>query len=144
MKHLTKLIAASLFLLTTINAQASLEFNTIDSHELMQHLNAKKPLFLLDIQKKKSFLLHHFFNSLETNAYPVKNDKDTGKINKVLARLQDDTTPIIIIGPRGTRASQRAFAYLVEAGISPQRVSILEKGIRGWPTPEILQNTAGQ
>jgi hypothetical protein len=39
---------------------------------------------------------------------------------------------------------QRAVACLVKAGIPRLRVSILNKGIRGWPATEMLQNTVGQ
>jgi rhodanese-related sulfurtransferase len=116
----------------------------MNSDELLKTLQEKKPVNIVDIQKKKSFLLHHFFDSLETDAYPVKTDKDAGKIKKVLPTLQANAAPVVIVGPRGTRASQRAYAYLLKAGIDPNRLAILDKGVRGWPAPQILLNTSGQ
>ncbi|RUM34286.1 MAG: rhodanese-like domain-containing protein [Desulfobulbus sp.] len=144
MKHTIGCTAAAIFLVTATCSFAGIHFNSIKSDVLLQTLQEKKPVTLVDIQKKKSFLLHHFFNSLETNAYPVKTDKDTGKIKEILQALQTNTSPVIIVGPRGTRASKRAYTFLVKQGIPPERLAILEKGIRGWPAPEILLNTSGQ
>ncbi len=66
------------------------------------------------------------------------------RINEVLHDLQATDKPVVIIGPRGTRAAGRAYEYLLEQGIAAQRLAILQKGIRGWPAPEILLNTSGQ
>ncbi len=110
----------------------------------MKSLQEKNPVHLVDIQKKNDFLQHHFYNSLETGAYPVKSEQDMSRINKVISNLQVTDKPVVIISPRGTRAAARAYEYLLEQGIAPQRLAILKKGIRGWPAPELLLNTSGQ
>ena len=143
MKKITGL-AAVLFLIIAGAATAGIEYNFIDSDSLMKSLQEKKQIHLVDIQKKNDFLQHHFSKSHETAAYPVKSEQDISRINKVIPDLQATDSPVIIIGPRGTRAAGRAYAYLLEQGIAAQRLAILKNGIRGWPAPEILLNTSGQ
>jgi hypothetical protein len=65
-------------------------------------------------------------------------------IKEIIHDLQATDKPVVIIGPRGTRAAGRAYEYLLEQGIAAQRLAILESGIRGWPAPELLLNTSGQ
>ncbi len=145
---MTRILCTLSFMFTmfpiTLSAHGALNGKTVASEELQKIFQQHQPVHLLDIQKKHDFLLHHFFNALATDAYPVKTRTDTAKIEPLLKRLQSTNDPIIIIGPRGTRASQRALTFLIQKGISPERLSILEKGIQRWPAPEILQNTAGQ
>jgi rhodanese-related sulfurtransferase len=143
MKRITGLVAV-LFLMIAAIATAGIEYNFIDSDSLMQSLQEKKAIHLVDIQKKNDFLQHHFFGSLETGAYPVKSEQEMSRIKEVLHDLQATDKPVVIIGPRGTRAAGRAYQYLLEQGIAAQRLAILTKGIRGWPAPELLLNTSGQ
>jgi rhodanese-related sulfurtransferase len=143
MKKITGLVAV-LFLMIAAIATAGIEYNFIDSDSLMQSLQEKKAIHLVDIQKKNDFLQHHFFGSLETGAYPVKSEQEMSRIKEVLHDLQATDKPVVIIGPRGTRAAGRAYQYLLEQGIAAQRLAILTKGIRGWPAPELLLNTSGQ
>ncbi len=143
MKRIT-VLAAVFFLMIAGIATAGIEYNYIDSDSLMQSLQEKKPVHLVDIQKKNDFLQHHFFGSLETDAYPVKSEQEMSRINEVIHDLQATDKPVVIIGPRGTRAAGRAYAYLLEQGITAQRLAILKNGVRGWPAPELLLNTSGQ
>jgi len=122
---------------------ANLTFNYIDSDDFMTMLNDKKPVHMVDIQKKNDFLLHHFSRSIDTTAYPVKSEKDKNKIKAIIGELQATGDPVVIIGPRGTRPSRRAYTYLTEQGIAPERLAILEKGVRGWPEQNILVDTYG-
>lgn len=143
MKRITGL-AAVLFLMIAGIATAGIEYNYIDSDSLMISLQEKKQVHLVDIQKKNDFLQHHFFGSLETAAYPVRSEQDLSRIKEVIHDLQATDKPVVIIGPRGTRAAGRAYEYLLEQGIAAQRLAILKNGVRGWPAPEILLNTSGQ
>jgi rhodanese-related sulfurtransferase len=143
LKNITGL-AAVLFLMTASIATAGIEYNYIESDSLMKSLQEKKPIHLVDIQKKNDFLQHHFSKSYETAAYPVKSEQDMSRINEVIPDLQTTDNPVVIIGPRGTRAAGRAYQYLLEQGIAAQRLAILKDGIRGWPAMEILLNTSGQ
>jgi rhodanese-related sulfurtransferase len=137
-------LAAVLFLMIASIATAGIEYNYIDSDSLIKSLQEKKPIHLVDIQKKNDFLQHHFFGSLETSAYPIKTEQEMSRIKEVLHDLQATDKPVVIIGPRGTRAAGRAYEYLLEQGIAAQRLAILKNGIRGWPAMEILLNTSGQ
>ncbi len=143
MKHLATLILG-LSLLTAQAAAAGVDYNSISSDEFIKILQEKKPVHVVDIQKKNNYLQKHFADSVGTNAYPVKTDQEKSRINAVLAPLQANTDPVVIVGPRGTRAAQKAYAYLMEQGIAPQRLAILDKGMRDWPAPEMLLNTSGQ
>ena len=143
MKKITGLVAV-LLLMIVGSGLAGIEYNYIDSDSLMKSLQEKKPIHLVDIQKKNDFLQHHFSKSYETAAYPVKSEQDMSRINEVIPDLQATDNPVVIIGPRGTRAAGRAYAYLLEQGIAAQRLAILKNGIRGWPATEILLNTSGQ
>ncbi|MEA2115093.1 MAG: rhodanese-like domain-containing protein [Thermodesulfobacteriota bacterium] len=136
--------AAFLFLMIAGIATAGIEYNYIDSDSLMISLQEKESVHLVDIQKKNDFLQHHFFGSVVTDAYPVKSEQDMSRIKEIIPDLQATDKPVVIIGPRGTRAAGRAYEYLLEQGIAAQRLAILQKGIRGWPAPEILLNTSGQ
>lgn len=142
MKHLTTIIVCTILVIAQ-GAFAGIDYNFISSNDLMKLLNQKKPVHMIDVQKKNDFLLQHFAHSIGTSAYPVKTPKDTDKIRQVLDSITKTDKQIVIIGPRGTRASKRTVAYLLKRGIAPERIAILKKGTRGWPTPEILLNTSG-
>jgi len=142
MKRTTWFIAV-LLLMNAGSASANLTFNYIDSSDFMKILDEKKPVHMVDIQKKNDFLLHHFSRSITTAAYPVKSEQDKNKIKAILNDLQATSDPVVIIGPRGTRPSKRAYTYLTEQGIAPERLAILDKGVRGWPEQKILIDTLG-
>ena len=134
----------SLVLLIAQQASARIQYNFIDSKSLLAILRQEKPVAIVDIQKKNDYLRHHFSGTTPTDAYPVKTDRQKQRLAAVIASLKKSTTPVVIVGPRGTRAAQRTYAFLLKQDIPAQRLAILEKGIRGWPAPEIMLNTAGQ
>ncbi|RUM38511.1 MAG: hypothetical protein DSY57_02480 [Desulfobulbus sp.] len=143
MKKIT--VFAFVFLLVAVGvAQASSGVNFIDSDRFMKYLEKKKPVYMVDIQKKNDYLRHHFYGALPTNAYPVRSGQDRDRLKTILAEIRKTRNPIVIIGPRGSRAAKRAYAYLLQQGIAPERLAVLKKGIRGWPAPEVLLNTYGQ
>lgn len=143
MKKIT--VFASVFLLVTaVIASASSVVNYIDSDGFMKYLEEKKPVYMVDIQKKKDYLLHHFYGALPTNAYPVRSGHDKDRLQTILTEIHKTKSPIVIIGPRGSHAAKRAYSFLLQQGIDPQRLAVLKKGIHGWPDPEVLLNTYGQ
>jgi rhodanese-related sulfurtransferase len=119
------------------------KYNYINSIGLLEILNKKQSAFLVDIQKKNEYLMHHFPHSLTTAAYPVKSEKDRKRLGPVLGQLQQADGQIVIVGPRGKGAAKRTFRYFTAQGIAPERIAILEKGVRGWPQPELLLDTYG-
>ncbi len=143
MKKIT--VFAFVFLLVAVGiAQASSGVNFIDSDRFMKYLEKKKPVYMVDIQKKNDYLRHHFYGALPTNAYPVRSGQDRDRLKTILAEIRKTRNPIVIIGPRGSHAAKRAYAYLLQQGIAPERLAVLKNGIRGWPAPEVLLNTYGQ
>ncbi len=142
MKKITGLIIFVMLTATQL-AYGRIDYTYISTESLMDILKKKQPIHMVDVQKKNNYLRHHFAHSIGTDAYPVKTGKDTDKIKAILNTLQASDNRIVIIGPRGTRASQRAYAFLLQQGIAPQRLAILKKGTRGWPAPEIFLNTSG-
>lgn len=143
MNNISAIIFA-LVLLTAQAAAAGIDYNYINSNDFIKVLEKNKPVHVVDIQKKNNYLQKHFANSVATNAYPVKTAQEKNRIKDILSTLQANSDPVVIVGPRGTRASQKAYAYLLEQGVAPQRLAILEKGTRGWPAPQMLLNTSGQ
>jgi rhodanese-related sulfurtransferase len=140
----TTLLIIGFILLSVQTATTGSEYNSINSTVFLKILQEKQAVHVVDIQKKNNYLQKHFAHSLATNAYPVKTAEEKNRIKAVLATLQATDNSIVIVGPRGTRASQKAYAYLLEQDIDPRRLAILEKGIRGWPAPQLLLNTSGQ
>ena len=134
----------ALILLTTGQARASIEYNLIDSSSFLEILRREKPVAIVDIQKKNDYLRHHFSGTTPTDAYPVKTEQDRQRLAPVITLMKKSSEPVVIVGPRGTRAARRAYAYLLEQGIAARRLAILEHGVRGWPAPEMMLNTYGQ
>ncbi len=125
-------------------ASPSGDVHYIDSNSFLSRLKKKESIYMVDIQKKNDYLRHHFYGALPTGAYPVRSQQDRRKLADIVDDLDNNDNPVVIIGPRGTHASKRAYMVLAQQGIDPKRLAILKKGIRGWPHPELLLNTYGQ
>ena len=138
------LFASVFLLLAAVTARASGVVNYIDSASFMKYLKEKKQVYMVDIQKKNDYLRHHFYGALPTNAYPVRSGQDRARLATVVDEIQKTDDPVVIVGPRGSHASKRAYFFLLRQGIAPRRLAVLKKGIRGWPKPEVLLNTYGQ
>lgn len=136
-------ILALLGILTAGTLSARQTCNYINSTALLEILNTKQSLLLVDIQKKNDYLMHHFAHSITTAAYPVKSEQDKKRLEPVARQLLQNNKRIIIVGPRGKGAAKRTFRYLTGQGITRERIAILEKGIHGWPKPELLLDTYG-
>jgi rhodanese-related sulfurtransferase len=131
-------------LITGAATLATSSVSYIDRDRFMQYLEEKRPVCMVDIQEKNDYLRHHFYGALSTNAYPVKSEQDKIRLESIITEVKKTNNPVVIIGPRGTYASERAYTFLVAQGIASQRLAILKKGIHGWPDPGLLLNTYGQ
>jgi len=80
---------------------------------------------------------HHFKGSLETNAYPVKSEEERKKLDKTLERINASQDDVVIVCPRGGGGAKNTYDYLKEKGVEEKRLFILEKGMEGWPHPEM-------
>ena len=115
-----------------------LAFNMMTPDELKARLDAKQPTILLDIQKKNAYKEHHFYGSIRTYAYPAKTDTDLQSAVQGVRKHDQTGNDVIIIGPRGGKASQRTVGFLITRGIPEEKIFILQGGIKKWPHPKML------
>lgn len=130
------------WLLCTVAAIAA-NINYMLADELKSMLDNKKPLVIADIQKTKEFKKHHFYSAIETSAYPVKSNADKQLLDKVVDMYAKTGNPIVIVGPRGSSASKRAYNYLLDQGVPEDKIFILKGGVKDWPYKELLIDIAG-
>jgi len=113
-------------------------FNMMTAEELKDRLNAKQPVILLDIQKKNAYHEHHFYGSIRTYAYPARSDVELESAVQGVRMYERTSNEVIVIGPRGGKASQRTVGFLITRGIPEEKIFILQGGIREWPYKEML------
>ena len=116
----------------------ALAFNMMTADELKVRLETKQPTILLDIQKKNAYKEHHFYGSVRTYAYPAKTDTDLQSVVQGVRMYKQSSDDVVIIGPRGGKASQRTVDFLVTRSIPEEKIFILQGGIRKWPHKEML------
>ena len=113
-------------------------FNMMTADELKVRLETKQPTILLDIQKKNAYKEHHFYGSVRTYAYPSKTDTDLQSVVQGVRMYEQSGNDVVIIGPRGGKASQRTVDFLTTRSIPEEKIFILQGGIRNWPHKEML------
>lgn len=111
----------------------------IKTEEFKTALEQKKEMYIVDIQETDDFEEHHFANSLETNAYPVKSDTEKKRLDRIIPAIISSVSPVIIICPRGKGGAVNTYEYLKTQGIDEGRLYILEGGMAGWPYRDILK-----
>jgi rhodanese-related sulfurtransferase len=116
-------------------------YNYLTAEALKVKIESKEVLTLLDIQVEQEFGEHHIPGALATYAYPVKSADERGRLDALLPQLQLNGDPIVIVCPRGAGGAKRAYDHLLDRGIAPDRLAILEKGQEGWPYPELTEKT---
>lgn len=121
----------------------SLAFNLMEPEDLKQRIVSGPPTILVDIQPKNAFYEHHFFGSIRTYAYPAKTETDTDSLVQAVRMYESTGNEVVIIGPRGGRAEQRAHDFLTGRGIPEGKLYILKGGIGAWPYREMLQKIQG-
>ena len=108
------------------------KYNYISAKDLEARLNASQPTNIVDIQVEEEFSQHHIKGAIPTYAYPVKSDDDRAKIDTTVEQLRTNADPVVIVCPRGAGGATRTYDYLLQHGISAERLLILEKGQEGW------------
>lgn len=126
------LLIAVLTMGGTLSAVAQPGYNYISAEALSARLTAGEPINLIDIQVEEEFARHHITGAMPTYAYPVKSADEIGKIEAVVATLQANTDPVVIVCPRGGGGATRTYDHLLARGIAAERLLILEKGQEGW------------
>lgn len=133
----------SLLLFIMCIPASALAYNIMTADELKNRLKTKEPTILLDIQKKNAYNERHFYGSIRTYAYPAKTDKDLQSVFQAVRMYEQTGNIIVIIGPRGGKASQRTAEYLITRMVPEDKIFILEGGIRKWPYKEMLLSIKG-
>ena len=137
------IILACLLLFMLTMPAVALAYNMMNADELKVRIETKQPTILLDIQKKNAYKEHHFYGSIRTFAYPAKTDMQLESAVQGVRMFKQTGNDVVIIGPRGGRASKRTFDYLVTRGVPENKLFILEGGIKKWPYKKMLLNIKG-
>jgi len=133
---ISKFILVAIIVFTAGSAFAT---QYIKTEEFKTALEQKKEMHIVDIQEADDFDEHHFANSIETNAYPVKSDTEKKRLDRIIPVIISSVSPVIIICPRGKGGAVNTYEYLKTQGIDEGRLYILEGGMAGWPYRNILR-----
>jgi len=140
---LNRLAIPFMALLMTLVASVALagDFNYIAPADMKAKMEQNAPMHIVDIQVDEDFAKHHIMGAVKTTAYPVKSDEDKAKLQAVLVEVKQDTTPVVIICPRGKGGAERTYVFMKENGVAEERLLILEEGQYGWPYSELLEKS---
>lgn len=108
-------------------------YNFISPDQLKTQIENQSGITLIDIQPTGDFENHHIPGAVSTAAYPVKTMAEKKRLNTAIANAKQTANDIAIICPRGQGGARRTADYLIEKGIDPLRLVILENGQAGWP-----------
>ena len=115
-------------------------YNFVSADELKSWLDMAKPILMVDIQEKNDFAAHHIVGSFETNAYPVKSDKDRQTIDPAMKLYKNGKyEAVVVICPRGKGGAKRAYEYLEKNGVTEAKLFILTGGMENWPHKEWVE-----
>ena len=127
-----KTLIAALLSMLVATAAAAAQYNYMAPEELKQRINSNDNILIVDIQVEEEFSQHHIPGSLATYAYPVKSSEQLTRLDPIFNLQQNDSTPVVIVCPRGAGGAKRTYDYLTANGILEDRLWILEKGMSGW------------
>jgi rhodanese-related sulfurtransferase len=134
------LVCVLLVLGFVTSAQAG-GYNYISAEEMKGRIEAKSELIIVDIQVAEEFAQHHLPGSVATYAYPVKTDAERAQIDIAVQEYKVSGKPVVIVCPRGKGGAKRCYDYMKEQNVPEEKLSILEKGIAGWPFIELLEKS---
>ncbi|MEE4254420.1 MAG: rhodanese-like domain-containing protein [Desulfuromusa sp.] len=137
MKRLLQ-ISTIVLLLTLSLSVSAFAYQYITAAEVKQHIAARTPMTLVDIQVEDEFNQHHIIGAQATYAYPVKTAADHAKMTPVITPLLTNNDMAVVVCPRGGGGAKRAYDLLLKSGVAEDRVYILKKGQADWPYPELL------
>lgn len=113
------------------------EYRYVKQQEFRGWLQSGKKMFIVDIQEPAAFAAQHFGGSIGTGAFPAKSDEERRKLDGAVKQAASTSVDIVIVCPRGGGGAKNSYDYLKERGIEEKRLYILEKGMQGWPYPEL-------
>lgn len=130
----------AILLIPSISFAGKGKYNYISAADLEARLTANMPTNIVDIQVEEEFSQHHIKGATPTYAYPVKNDADRTKLDMTIDQIMGNNDPVVIVCPRGGGGAKRTYDYLLEKGISAERLLILEKGQEGWACAPLTES----
>lgn len=133
-----KILLIGLLLLTTASMAVAGKYNYVGKDEFKSWLMDGKSMVIVDIQEKDAFAKHHFPNSIETNAFPVKTDTQRRSIDPAVEKAKASMDDVIVVCPRGGGGAKRCYDYLKEQGVSDNKLYILKGGVDKWPYRDML------
>lgn len=127
--------------LTILNVAAMFSsFNYLDQETFKEWLTTDKPVIIVDIQVADEFALHHFPNSIETNAFPVKTVEQQKRIDQAVTAYKATGHDVVVVCPRGGGGAKRCYSYLQSQGVPDDKLTILKGGIDKWPYKTMLMS----
>lgn len=124
-------------LLVSASSAVAASYDYISPEALKNALDNGQKMLVVDIQVEDEFNTHHITGSIPTYAYPAKSKSDIAKLDMVIEKQQKTGEDVVIVCPRGAGGAKRSYDYLKERGIAEDKLLILEKGMDGWPYPEL-------
>lgn len=135
-----KMVLLAVLMVGLLNMAALFEnFNYVKAEDFKQWLDSGKAMVLVDIQVKEEFPLHHFKNSIETNAFPVETEEQRKMLDPAVTAAKAAGTDVVVVCPRGGGGAKRCYTYLKDQGIAEEKLFILEGGVEKWPSKEMLE-----
>ena len=134
-----KLFLYPLILISLLSTGALFQqFNYLEADQFKEWLSTEKPVIIVDIQVKNEFAAHHFPNSIETNAFPVKTEAQQKMIDQAVIAYEKSGYDVVVVCPRGGGGAKRCYSYLKSRGVPEKKLTILKGGVEKWPYPEML------
>ena len=132
-----KIVILTLMLALAATAAWAASYNYVKPDQFKGWLEIGKEVVIVDIQVPEGFAKSHFKDAIETNAYPVKTDEERARLDKTMERINATKAEVVIVCPRGGGGAKNTYDYLKAKGVDEKRLFILEKGMEGWPHPEM-------
>lgn len=133
-----RLFYIALFLVVAAAPVAASEYNYISPEKTRAWIEEKKNVNIVDIQVEEAFKTAHLPGSIATYSYPVKTDAQRAKIDDAVRMSKENGFPVVVVCPRGKGGAKRCYDYMKSKGVTVAQLLILEKGIDGWPYPELV------
>lgn len=134
-----KIFLYALLFISFLSTGAVFEhFNYVETAQFKEWISTEKPIIIVDIQVKDEFTAHHFPNSLETNAFPVKTEAQQKMLDQALSAYKQSGHDVVVVCPRGGGGAKRTYSYLKSQGVPEEKLTILKGGVAKWPYPDML------
>lgn len=116
-------------------ADAAIDWQYITAEDTKAKLDAGEALIVLDSRPDDMYNNGHIPSAYHVPCFPVDSLELENVLRAAVPNLGGDA-PIAIVCKTGNKGAKRAISVLVDEGIAPERLYILEGGGEGWSFPE--------